>query len=194
MSALTATFTLEIEAAKLQLLRTDERLRTRMAGAIMGTVMHLCEEHLDRHYVGKPNKLGGSSTGYWGKVLKSIAGTMAGDTVTVTMSGVGLAMKYYGGVIKPSGRISSVTGKPITRLAIPIDAAAHGKVPAMFGKSLIRVGGGLFSPLAGRQIGQQLFILAKQATIKPDKNILPADIVVQTRCAQAIELLVPAQS
>jgi hypothetical protein len=146
------------------------------------------QNHLDQHYVGKPNKLGGAATGYWSDVRNKIFGRPNATGAQVTARGPGLSMKYDGGTVRPGKGTSSFTGRPTQYLAIPVSPLSHGKRPGDFGKSLFLVqlhGPAAAAGLVRRQgrsnkRGQLLFILTKQAKIKADRNITPpASAVVQ---------------
>lgn len=86
-----------------------------------------------------PNKLGGTSTGYWQKAGNATDADSQGNeiriwiTETQGLGGLVGVKRHYtgGGTIKPSGRISEVTQKPIRYLTIPISPASHGKTVAM---------------------------------------------------------------
>ncbi len=154
----------------------------RLPGIFRGAALEAAQDHLEANYVGKPNKLGGASTGYWAKVHSSARGESDGTAATVTLSGIGLRMKWEGGDIFPSGRVSAVTGKPIKRLAIPIAPEAHGKVPGMFtlereGNTLVKAGGG----------GGAMFRLVRKVRIKPDRNIFPPETAITVACAREFE-------
>lgn len=191
-----------IEGAKALLSKAAARMKEAQPVIEMAAV-DAVQDHLQANYVGKANQLGGPSTGYWARVLNSVEGTHDGRAVTVTMKGAGLLMKWQGGVIKPSGRVSSVTGKPIKFLAIPATAAAHGKVPAMFGKKLYAIRGdrgGVLKLMSSdkRQASDPvMFYLSRSATIKPDKNILPPSALMGRKVGEAVSLFMnpdnPAQ-
>jgi len=145
------------------------------------------QEHLDQHYVAKPNKLGGAATGYWTEVRNGIVGHPTATGATVTARGPGLSMKFDGGVVRPGKGTSSYTGRPTQMLAIPVSPLAHGKRPGDFGKSLFLVqlhGPAAAAGLVKRQgrsktRGTLMFILTRQAKIKADKGITPrADAIV----------------
>jgi len=188
------TITLDTTASQRQLLAAHEALRRDLGPVLEVAVMECVQSHLNAHYVGKPNKLGGASTGYWTTVRNSAAGEHKsnGDgshEITVSLTGIGLRMKLEGGVIRPTGRTSSVTGKQIKFLTIPVNPIAHGKTVSDFGDGVERVGGGLFKKLPGRAFGEQLFLLAKQATIKADPNIWPRTETLAAKCGEAAVML-----
>jgi hypothetical protein len=101
-------------------------------------------------------------------------------------------MKLEGGVVRPSGRTSSVTGKPIKYLTIPVIAEAHGKSASDFpflkarGKFAEGGGGVLYAPREGSSFGTVFFVLVKSVTIKPDPNILPPAEAVLAEMAAGV--------
>lgn len=136
------------------------------------------EQNLTDNYATKPNKLGGESTLYWTKVIGSIETEIVDEGVVLDMSEKGLALHFYGsgglpgGVVVPKNT-SEITGKKITRLSIPVIAAAHGKTIAQVpGLEL-----GKFPKGFGLGKDDTLwFILVKSVKIKPDPKILPLDL------------------
>ena len=75
-------------------------------------------EHLDKSgYVGRKNKLGGKSTGFWKAVSNSVASEASADGATVSISHRGSVLQYYGGEVKP------VNAKA---LSVPVHKSAHG--------------------------------------------------------------------
>jgi hypothetical protein len=151
-------------------------------------VRNLMKDHFYTYGQRNPNKLKGQSTGYWQR---------AGDATTVTSSGasvmaevvetrsgqvplVGVRRHYTGGgTIRPSGRNSEVTGKPIKFLTIPKIAAAHGKSVATLkalGVDLYRKGATLREKQGDKRSDSDpiYFILAKQVgPMQPKPQILP---------------------
>jgi hypothetical protein len=195
-----------LEEASARLTAAGRKLSEEVAPVVEEAAMKVVQDHLDANYVGQPNKLGGTPTGYWTNVRNSATAGREGKGVTVDLTGAGLLMKYMGGVIRPTGRVSSVTGKPIKFLSIPTAPESHGKIPAMFGKQLYTrgfaggtgqsegdssAGMGLFLRTGSRSSDSDplLFWLAKQATIKADKKILPPAADIQKACGDAITTL-----
>ena len=133
--------------------------------------------HLSTNYASKPNKLGGTSTGYWKKAIDSIVSSIeaAANAVALTFKERGVSLHFYGGTVKPAG-ISEITGKAIQRLALPAIAAAHGHSPAEVpGLEIGKFpnGWGL-----GKD-GQLWFRLVRQTRHNPDPKIIPADLEAQ---------------
>jgi hypothetical protein len=192
------TITLDLTAAQSALIKADKALSDGMEGGLTIAAEKVVHDHLRAHYVNKPNRLGAASTKYWDRVDKSVTATTTSNgtasfNTEVTLSGVGLWMKFHGGIIKPSGRISSVTGKPIRFLTIPVIAEAHGKTASEFpflkarGKFLDGGGGVLYKPQEGSDFGTVYFILTRQAKIKPDPNILPPASAIADEMSAAIK-------
>lgn len=147
------------------------------------------QAHLDQHYVGRPNKLGGASTGYWTRVRNSVGGTPTASGATITASGPGLKMKFDGGTVTPGKGISSYTGKPTAFLSIPVHPSAHGKRPADFPRGsffLVQLHGpasaaGLVLKSGrSKKRGTLMFVLSRSVNIKSDRAIAPrADEMIQ---------------
>ncbi len=140
-----------------------------------------------------PNKLGGQTTAFWKRAGDSVTTKVSGSTVTLTITQKGVALQYYGGTVKPSGKPSEITGKPIKFLTIPKVAAAHGKSVATLrslGVDLYPGRGGLL-----RQAGdtrnpdtdEMWFVLAKKATIKPNPRVLPPASEITAAAAEALD-------
>ncbi len=165
------------------------------------------KEHLTTHYAGRVNRLGGTSTGYWKRAIENTTGTSDAAGATISINQTGIRLKYEGGVIRPSGKTSEVTGKPIRFLSIPVHPAAHGRTIAdLGGKSAFYVvpfaaGGGFSEGGTGaaagvfRQSGGKrsdsdplYFILKRSVTIKADRNLLPSEDAVGTAITEALRI------
>lgn len=136
-----------------------------------------------------PNKLGGTSTGYWQKAGNATDADSQGNeiriwiTETQGLGGLVGVKRHYtgGGTIKPSGRMSEVTKKPIQYLTIPISPLSHGKTVALM-KSLgvvYRKGGALFlAPQGAKKSDSDEAIFALKKSIgpqRPNPFILPTN-------------------
>jgi len=155
--------------------------------------MAAVKDHLTEHYATRPNKLGAPSTGFYRKVLESAEATSDGTNVTISLTQVGLRLRYYGGIVRPTGRISEVTGKPIKFLAFPVVPEAHGKVPAEM-PGLYWRPGGLFRMEGPKKAttDPRIFALARQTTHLPDPQILPPPATVLEATAVALGDLLAA--
>ena len=87
---------------------------------------------LRAHNAAHPNKFGGKRTNFFAKAAAACGYDAEPGNATIYTQAVGVLHARYGGEVRPSGRISSVTGKPIRHLAIPARAEAHGKLPSEF--------------------------------------------------------------
>lgn len=147
--------------------------------AAMGMgVETLVLRHIRTVLVPKGNKSGGTSTGFWKKAAQSVVGNSTATDATVSIRQRGVALQYYGGTVKPSGRISDVTGRPITRLAVPLDASAHGKMPGDFPKDSLICIGNILARKVGRAKDAPLiamFALVRSVRIKPHPDVLPPE-------------------
>lgn len=84
----------------------------------------------------RANALGGRRTNFYGKAATATFSQPTADGAEVHTAATGILYQRFGGVLKPSGRISSVTGKAIVHLAIPARAEAHGRLPSDFNNLL----------------------------------------------------------
>jgi hypothetical protein len=143
----------------------------------------------------KPNQFGGANTtSYWLRASDATRATATGGTITIevfesrgtggTGGLVGVRRHYTGGgTIKPSGRISEITKKPIQYLTIPINAAAHGLSAAALmqklGVDIYRKGSALFMhPKGSERSDSDTAVFALKKSIKPQRpnpSILPTD-------------------
>lgn len=132
------------------------------------------------------NKFNVTPTGYWNKAGQATKASSSGSAINIevdekgTPGLVGVRRHYTGGgTIRPSGKISGVTGKPIRYLTIPINGAAHGKTVGMM-QSLgvvYRKGSALFIHPHGAQRSSSdpaIFALKKSVGPQtPNPAILP---------------------
>lgn len=168
-------------------------------------VREATKEHLNTAgYVGRVNALGGKSTGYWKAVSEAITTEASEDSATVTLSYQGVALRYYGGEVKP------VTRKA---LSVPVHKSAHGLnaseypgtlafIPATRQFGPFRSGGGQDTvgylvrgvertitrgknkgksrivPMPG---GEMIYVLRRRTYHRPDPNIIPpTDAIIAT--------------
>ena len=133
-------------------------------------------KHFYAYATAHPNKFGATSTGYWVKAGDNTVATSSGATINIEVvesagKFVGVRRHYTGGgTIKPSGRISEITGNPIKYLTIPINGAAHGKTVAMMqalGVDLYRKGGALFAKSGNTRSDSDVAMFALKKSIGP---------------------------
>jgi hypothetical protein len=158
------------------------------------------QAHLHANYVGRPNALGGKSTGFWKSAAESVAAEHTESDATVSIRHRGVALRYYGGIVKPTTRKA---------LSVPVHKSAHGLnaseypeklafIPASRAFGPVRKGGVQDAHFVGFLVrgesrtvtrgknkgktrvlpvknAETIYILRKQTTHKPDPNILPSD-------------------
>ena len=161
-------------------------------------VQDLTKEHFAVYGTSHPNKFGATSTGYWLKASNATNATTTGDTINIWVQEtagklVGVRRHYTGGgTIKPSGRISEITGKPIQYLTIPINGAAHGKTVAMMralGVDLYRKGSALFAKSGNARSDSDVAMFALKKSIGP-QNPNPAIIPTPQQYFETVALVV----
>jgi len=169
-------------------------------------------EHLDvAGYVGRTNKLGGKTTGFWKAVSNSVASVADAEGATVSISHRGVALQYYGGEVKP------VNAKA---LSIPAHKSAHGiyarqypdllaYIPATKQFGPFRSGGGqdtvgylvrgeTYTRTRGKNKGTEgvralpkdrggelIYVLRSRTYHTGDPGILPTDDQMKTAAAEA---------
>lgn len=144
------------------------------------------EKAVNAHFIAinssKPNKLGGRRTNYWLMVGEESRTTVSGNGVSIVFPTIGFRRHVLGGPpIRPSGRTSEITGKPIRFLTIPKHPAAHGQTVAKLraqGINLYRDGGALKRSENGQRSENDpvYFVLAKQTkAAAPNPSLLPSN-------------------
>jgi hypothetical protein len=165
-----------------------------VAASMKDGVERSITEHFTALNNSRANKLGGTRTNYWAQVGKDSITTVTGSSISVTFPTVGFRRHVMGGPpIRPTGRISVVTNKPIKFLTIPVNAAAHGQTVASLkaskGVELYRVGGALKKQQGPTRSESDptYFVLAKQTKAKaPDPTLLPKDEVFIRAAEEAL--------
>jgi len=97
-----------------------------------------------------------------------------------------------GGTIRPSGKISEITGKPIKYLTIPINAAAHGNTVAIMqrlGVNLYRRGSVLVAQSGPEKSDSDVAMFALKKSIGP-QTPNPAILPTQNEYYDAINTAV----
>ena len=148
---------------------------------------HLCRIASSRHR-------SGLARNFYARAADAVVSEPVSHGAMITIPHTGLALRYYGGTVRPSGRVSLVTGRPIKRLAIPIKGrGAEGRLPKDF-KGLFVVASKRSGKavLAGRGpsgLVRALFTLVKSSTHKADKSVLPTDDQYTAAGADALDEL-----
>jgi len=134
---------------------------------------HLRALHGTRH---RP----GSGRSFYLRAADAVVTGATADEGKVEIDHTGLALRYYGGDVEPSGKISLITGKPIRHLAIPRQGSeAEGKTPYDFKNENLELGFGKKGTLylgkresGGKRISA-LFWLVDSTHHEEDKTVLP---------------------
>jgi len=138
-----------------------------------------------------------SPRNYYAEAAASVIREWDDNTATVSIPHAGFALRYYGGTVRPSGRTSLITGKPIRRLAIPISGSpAEGKTPGDFKDIFFlksKKGNGLLAQDKGNGLISVLFSLHDKTEHEEDKSILPTDAEYDAAVVKAIETLIEEQ-
>jgi hypothetical protein len=163
----------------------------RGASAVMGeacaelTRAHLFRLAARRHRPGMPHN-------FYARAAGAVVSEPVYGGAQVIIPHEGLALRYYGGTVRPSGRISLVTGRPIRRLAVPKKGSgAQGKTPAEF-KDLFVLKLKRKAVLAVRGPGgmvRVLFRLLERTEHKPDPSVMPTDAEFRKAGAEALDEL-----
>ena len=158
-------------------------------------VRRLLMDHLGSLDASRPNQLGGRRTHFYADAARNTSYEVTNDGALVHIHQQGIALHYYGGVIKPTG------GRKF--LTIPVDPAAYGRRAGEFNNLEIawgRTGGGKPRPIglvtkndydhktrgkgkksALKEVipGKWMYALVLSATIPEDKSVIPSDDLMQ---------------
>lgn len=124
---------------------------------------------------------------FYKQAAQSISISSQGNSHSVSISKPGIALQFYGGTVRPSGRISPVTGRPTRALLIPLvpQSEIHNLSSKPFtitSRSGARL---LVSKKSSSLSLTPLAILSKSATIKPHPNILPSQSQINSTASSA---------
>jgi hypothetical protein len=147
----------------------------------------------------RPNALGGARTNFYADAARATQFRVEGDHVIVSINQVGIALRFFGGTVKPR------TAKFLT---IPVHPRAHGHrarefdLELVYGRngepialatksSLVNIvrqtaKGRITRNLGGRR-GEIMFRLVRSATMKPDETVLPYPQQVGAAAARAVD-------
>ena len=144
----------------------------------------------------KKNNLGGTTTNYWLRASQASVATVTGSDITIVVDAIkvrGIKRHYTGGgTIRPSGKISEITQKPIKYLTIPINAAAHGNTVAMMqrlGVNLYRRGSVLVAQSGPEKSDSDVAMYALKKSIGP-QTPNPAIIPTPQQYFETVALVV----
>lgn len=173
-------------------------------------VEHALRSHLESAgYVGRVNRLGGQTTGFWKQASNSVSSVAGESEATVSMPHRGAALRYFGGTVVPREKKA---------LSVPVHPSGHGVyarqypgtlafIPAgrafgdgrrvgylVRGEEYVRTRGpnkGLpgVRPLPG---GEMIYVLLRSTTHEPDPNVLPSQGAMRQAAADAGEAYLEA--
>ncbi len=170
-----------------------------VAAQSVNPTRELTADHFFAYGTAHQNRFKVTPTGYWSKAGQATKSSSSGDTINIIVDEksvpglVGVRRHYTGGgTIKPSGRISEITGNPIKYLTIPINGAAHGKTVAMMkalGVDLYRKGSALFAKSGNTRSDSDVAMFALKKSIGPQAPN-PAIIPTPQRYFETVALVV----
>lgn len=164
---------IDVSGGKLPEIGTAAQLR-RMRGAAAGNVRQLVHDHL----AARPGR------SYWKEAAEATEVEEQGGELVVSVNHVGVGLHYHGGKVKPTGRISSVTGKPVKRLLVPFeDSPLRVQKAELYElgippQDMFVLRGKRHAVLAARRgQGEPLYlgVLLASVEISEDKTVLPDD-------------------
>lgn len=132
---------------------------------------------------------------FYQAAANSVIQQVVSDGAEISIPHIGFALRYHGGTVRPSGRISLITGRPIRRLAIPLSGSpAEGKTPGDFDNVFVvkgkKKGTAFLAGKKGRGLIRLLFALVEKTEHKADHSILPTEAEYQTAAEKAIQTLI----
>ena len=147
---------------------------------------HFKKLHATRHR-------GVTSRSFYSRAAESVVAAPTSKDARVEIDHTGLALRYYGGRVEPTGKTSLITGKPITRLAIPVKGSeAEGKTPYDMRGADLKLGFGKTALYLGKPTPggkgklTPMFWLVKHTDHKPDKSVLPTDDEIADAAIDAV--------
>lgn len=136
------------------------------------TVGHLERLASERHRSTSPFN-------FYGRAAAGTTADSTSDAAMVRIVSEGIAQRFFGGLIEPSGRISTATGKPITRIAIPVEGSpAEGHVAADFDDLFCVVYRNKTKAALARKSAtglQWMYWLVESVDQEEDPTVLPTD-------------------
>lgn len=138
----------------------------------------------------------GQRLNFWLAAAEAVTRETDGGDALIRVPQAGVAQRFYGGDILPSGRTSPVTGRPVRRLALGIPGTpGEGHIPADFPDLFLilkkgsRKGGDKGGAFLARKRGdgvQRLFTLLARVRQRPDPAVLPTEDELSAAAAEAI--------
>lgn len=188
------------DTARPALARVRGVLQSSQLNPVVGrAVRNVYRSHLFRLDRERPNALGGERTNFYAQAARGTSFTVDPDGVTISIASIGIAQRFYGGVIRP---------KAAKWLTIPAAPEAHGKTARQFDLELVwnsdrkpvalatkntlsmSITRNAQGEVVKRQTGNArkiMFWLRKSVTQNPDPTVLPPKDEVAAAAVTAID-------
>ena len=181
--------------------------RTGLHGSISTGVLVAVKDHLKDNYLQRDGPRGD----FWADVIASSQAKSTAESATVSLTELGIGLRYRGGTVTPGKSISSFTGELTRALAIP-----SSKVPVKGGRQIRPGRAGVLAFIQSKRGGETVGYLVEgetktakrgknkgkpYVTAKPggallytlrtitrhrgDKNILPTNQAIETTASKA---------
>lgn len=146
---------------------------------------HLLELHAARHR-------GVTQRSFYLRAAEAVVADASKDGARVQIDHAGLALRFYGGRVYPSGRTSLITGKPIRRIAVPKEGSeAEGKTPYDFRGRVSLIITKRKKAFLGKEEADgsftPLFWLVEMTKHEKDPTVLPTDDTLADAAEEAID-------
>lgn len=105
----------------------------RLIGLFGEAVQGAVQDNLNALDESSPNKMGGERTHWYAQAADSTVLEIEGDTAVISVTQIGAALRYYGGVVEAGANASSYSGQPTRFLTIPASPESYGKRAADMG-------------------------------------------------------------
>ncbi len=174
------------DTARPAIARLNGALQPAKLNPVIGrAITNLFRSHLFRLNRERPNAAGGRRTNFYAQAARGTSFQVDPDGITVSVASIGIAQRFYGGVIRP---------KKSKWLTIPAAPEAHGKTAREFDLELVwdenrkpialatkntlavSITQNAQGKIVKRQtgsLGKIMFWLRKSVTQAPDPTVLP---------------------
>lgn len=189
------TLKIEIEGGSDKLLAWGEVELGRVSGGAASEVRNLM----------KRNFAGLNSRKFYVDAAQKTEVVGSGSVVSVVVNKVGVRLQWKGGVIKPTGRISEVTGRPVKSLLIPVKNGVMGEMsmkeymgvarrPIKYIPGKAENGDkGFLAHESGKGKDKKLTVIAwlrKKATIRAHPKVLPTQDELRDAAVRGAKLVI----
>jgi hypothetical protein len=157
-----------------------------MHSVVGASASELVKEHLAAR--GRAKHRGTSTLSFYQRASDATISESNAKEAVVTIDHFGLALRRYGGLVRPTGNPSKITGRPITTLAIPIEGTeGERKALRRFKDIFFVLSKKGKSLLVSKQYGP-VFVLVKGATHLPDESVLPSRDSIVKQAEEALQI------